>query len=335
MNRFDMGHGGERRRKYSGPAWTRASKRWAHAAFGLALVAFGLVLGACGRKAGPRLKVAVTIFPIYDLSQTIAGPDADVVLLVPPGLDVHDASAPPEGALSGARLGIMVGLGLDEWMKPLLERAAPSAHRLVVGDRVPTIPMRLSPEANPDPHVWLDPERAMLISKAIAEEMARVDPPHASAYRSRSFALQQDLDALDREIEERVATWVNRSFVSFHPAFAYYADRYHLDVAASVEPAAGIPPTPESTREILRILRAKRIAGVFREPQLPSEPAAAVAEAAGVSLGVLDPVGGGAETDTYDKLLRFDTDALEKVMKSASPPMEPGGTPSTDGSSPP
>ncbi len=263
--------------------------RIAHA-FGRALVVIGIassLLGsACARKAAGRLKVAVTIFPIYDLARTVAGPDADVILLVPPGRSVNAAPGGADG-IAGVKLGIMVGLGLDGWMQTLLQQGAPSAHRLVVGDRVPTIPIRQGAlvvgderendthaEGSPDPHVWLDPERAMLMSKAMAEEMARADPAHAAGYRSRSFALQQDLDALDHEIAGRIARWASRSFVSFPSAFAYYADHYHLDVAASVEPAAGVPA------------------------------------------GVLDPVGGQIGTDTYDKLLRFDTDALERIVRS-------------------
>jgi zinc transport system substrate-binding protein len=338
--------------------------RIVHGVFGLARVVRGLLLGValsvvfggCSKKAAPRLRVVVTIFPIYDLARTVAGPDADVVLLLPPGLSVHDRNAAPSrvDALLGARLGIMVGLGLDEWMQPLLDRAAPSAHRLAVGDRVPTIPIRQNPvgappvgegsgetepnlEGKPDPHVWLDPERAMLISEAIAEEMVRVDPTHAAGYRSRSFALQQDLDALDREVEGRTTTWASRSFVSFHPAFAYYAERYHLEIAACLEPVPGVAPPPQYEEKVVGILRAKRIAGVFREPQLPSDPAAIVARAAGIPIGILDPIGGQSETDTYDKLIRFDTDALDKIMKSPPPPIEhanppPPFPPSGDGS---
>jgi zinc transport system substrate-binding protein len=319
--------------------------RIAHALCGLTLLSLGLVCGACTRKSAPRFKIAVTIFPVYDLTRTVAGPDADVFLLVPPGVSVHDAIAafPRANAVAGTELGIMVGLGLDDWMQALLVREAPSAHRLIVGDRVPTIPIRQSPfalfaregeheigaqaEGNPDPHVWLDPERAMLISKAIAEEMARVDPTHAVGYRSRSFALQQRLDALDREIEGRVATWASRSFISFHPAFAYYADRYHLDVPASIEPAAGIAPPRRYLEEVVRIVETQKIAGVFREPQLPPEAAAVVAHVAGVPLGVLDPIGGQVETDTYDKLLRFDTDALEKVLRVAPSANNAAGSP--------
>jgi zinc transport system substrate-binding protein len=264
--------------------------RVVHALFLRVLVVLGLVIGlssgACMRKAGPRLKVAVTLFPIYDLARTVAGPDADVVLLVPPGFPVEDASALPRGAdaMSGVGLGIMVGLGLDEWMKTLLDQKAPSAHRLIVGDRVPTIPIRQSagvaPPA-PDPHVWLDPERAMLMSKAIAEEMARTDPVHAVAYRRRSFALQQDLDGLDREIDARIGMWASRSFAFFDPAFAYYADRYHLEIHTGVAAAPQeVPPV------------------------------------------VLDPLGGQAETDTYDKLIRFNTSALERLVKSPVPPIK-------------
>jgi len=265
----------------------------------------GLVFGACSRKVAPRLKVAVTLFPIYDLARTVAGVDADVVLLVPPEPAPHDLHPPdpPPGAVdqvSGAKLGIMVGLGFDEWMKALLEQAAPSAHRLVAGDRVPTLPLRSrDPHADekPDPYVWLDPARAILISNAMAEEMARVDSAHAAGYRSRSFALQQRLDALDRDVEARIATWPSRSFASFPLDFAYYADRYRLAPSANVDPS----------------------------------------QRTGVANRALDPIGGQPQTDSYEKLIRFDTDTLERIVKSPLPPVEDGSVspppaPGADGS---
>lgn len=273
------------------------------AVVGLALFIIGLGSSACTRKLTPRLRVAVTIFPIYDLTRTVAGPDADVALLLPPGRSLPDPSAASNRAsqVSGAKLGIMIGLGLDEWMRPLLEAAAPSAHVLVLGNRVPTLTIRPADpalEAKVDPYVWLDPERAILMSKAIAEDLARADSAHAAAYRSRSFALQQRLDALDREIEARVATWTSRSFDRFHPAFAYYADRYRLAISARVEPA----------------------------------------EASGDGIGSLDPIGGQGQVDTYEKLIRFSTEVIERLIKSGDLPPEvaaPGRRSWADGSAPP
>ncbi len=178
-------------------------------------------LVACHRTSG-RAKVAVSIFPIYDLVRRIAGPDADVVLVEP--------SAP---RMEDARLVVLVGLGLDAWMEPL---EPPKVRVLKVGDRVPTI---AGNDGAIDSHVWLDPQRARLIATAIAEDMARTDASHANAFRARAATLDASLDALDQETDARVAKWKTRAFATTDVGMAYYAERYRLAIAHDA--TAGAP----------------------------------------------------------------------------------------------
>jgi zinc transport system substrate-binding protein len=311
-----------------------------------------LACGACTKKPAPRLKVVVTVFPVYDLTRRIAGPDADVVLLIVPGrpeMDIRPSEKEADAA-TGAMLGIRVGLGLDDWLQDVLDTVAPKARRLAVGERVPTLVYKANPVAQglarngmaevdphlagkPDPYVWLDPQRAELIVKAIAEEMARADVAHASAYRERSTHLEKDLEALDHEVEARVATWATRSFVSFRPAFGYFADRYHLDVAGTLEAYPGKVPPLRYDQDIVKLVRAKGLAGLFKEPQFPPKPAITVSAATHLPIGVLDALGGDAPVDSYEKLIRFDTDALEPVMKAPPlppPPLSPPTAPDAD-----
>ena len=81
-----------------------------------------------------------------------------------------------------------------------------------------------------------------------------------------------------------------------------------------VETDPGTPPTPKTTDELTALVAAKKVP-IFREPQLDGAPAEGIARAAGVSLGVLDPLGGTAETDSYEKMIRFDVAALAKVLE--------------------
>jgi len=270
------------------------------------------------------------------------------VLLVAPGRPENDVKPTEQEAraVAGVKLGIRVGLGLDDWMQPLLDDAAPQARRLAVGDRVPTLVYKANPlakglahsgmtESDPmlegkvDPHVWLDPQRAELIGKAIAEEMARADVAHASAYRTRAATLQQQLEDLDHDVEARVSSWASRSLVTFRPAFAYFADRYHLDVVATLEAYPGKAPPLRYEQAIVQLVRAKEINGIFREPQFPPKPASIVAEATRLPVGVMDAIGGEGAVDSYEKLIRFNVDALEPVMK---PPPRPLPTPPDGGS---
>ena len=298
-----------------------------------------LALGGCASckgKTSERPRIVASIFPVYDLVRRVAGPDADVSLLLPPGKSEHHFDPAPKEVeeVAASRLGIMVGLGLDPWMEKLMKDAAPTARVLKLGDRVPTLTVREDPlgdeEAHRaggkeddhehdkgaiDPHVWLDPQRARVMLKAIGEELSRVDGAHASGYQRRVAEIDASLDALDRQVEAQVASWRRRDFVTFHGSFGYFADRYHLQIAAVIEPFPGSTPTGEYIDRVLKVISAKKVPALFSEPQLDSRPAKILADEAKIPLGVLDPVGGGPETDTYEKMIRFDVAALDKVLK--------------------
>ncbi len=291
---------------------------------------------SCRKEESGRTKVVVSIFPIYDLTRTVAGPDADVVLLLPPGKSEHHFDPTPKQVedVASAKLGIMVGLGLDPWMEKILKDAAPKARALKVGERVPTLTVKddmLGDEeahagakddddhdhekGATDPHCWLDPKRAQKMVDAIKEELAATDPPHAAGYRARAAELTTKLGELDAEIEKRAAAWSRRDFVTFHGSFGYFADRYHLQIVAVIEPFPGSTPTGKYIEAVRAVVEKKKVPGLFSEPQLDPRPAKILADELKVPLGVLDPVGGSPATDSYAKLLRFDADALEKVLK--------------------
>ena len=75
--------------------------------------------------AASRLKVAATIFPLYDLIRQVAGPDLDVTLLVPPGASPHMATFTPSTirALTGSAAIFIIGHGLDDWVARLASDA--------------------------------------------------------------------------------------------------------------------------------------------------------------------------------------------------------------------
>lgn len=304
-------------------------------------VAFLAALPGCkscgGKGAGnERTTVAVSIFPIYDLTKRIAGPDADVTLLLPAGRNEHSFDPTPKDieTASKAKLGVMVGLNLDPWMEKLLKDAAPTAKLLKVGDRVPTLTIKDDPigadehddhdhddhdhdhaKGAPDPHVWLDPQRAQLIVRAIAEELGRVDSAHALAYRERGTALEKELGELDKEVEAKTKALEHRGFVTFHGSFSYFAERYKLDILAVIEPFPGSQPTSDYVQKVLDVVKKKNVPALYSEPQLDPRPAKIIADEAKIPLGVLDPVGGQPETDSYEKMIRFDVAALEKHLK--------------------
>jgi zinc transport system substrate-binding protein len=111
-----------------------------------ALIALVLA-AACGKHAGPadgKPRVAVSIFPLYDVTRRIAGDRLDVILVLPPGKSEHAFDPTPKeiARLSGTKLAIAVGLDLDAWIENVMKTAGSHPKVLRVGDKVQTIRRR-------------------------------------------------------------------------------------------------------------------------------------------------------------------------------------------------
>lgn len=169
-----------------------------------------------------------------------------------------------------------------------------------------------------DPHWWLSPELAARSVGGIAEAFAAVDPIHAEAYRARAREASAELAALDREIAARLAPVRGARFVSAHRAWVYFADRYGLVEAASIEPVPGREPSPRELKALVTEGRKGGLGRLFTEPQFPPAAARVVADEAGLELTLVDPIGGVPGRETYPELMRFNADAFLRGLSGAA-----------------
>src|SRR5919108_2203650 len=97
------------------------------------LLSVSILAWAAPAPAAP-LKVAATIFPLYDLVRQVAGPAVEVVLLVPPGASPHTFTVKPgtARALTGCVAVFTIGHGLDDWATRLAQEAG--VKRTIVTD---------------------------------------------------------------------------------------------------------------------------------------------------------------------------------------------------------
>ena len=169
-----------------------------------------------------------------------------------------------------------------------------------------------------DPHWWLSPDLAARSLGGIAEAFAAIDPIHAEAYRARAREGTSELVELDREISAKLAPIRGKRFVSAHRAWAYFADRYGLVEAASIEPVPGREPSPRELKVLVSEGRRGGLGRLFTEPQFPPAAARVVADEAGLDLTLVDPIGGVPGRATYPELMRFNADAFFRGLSGAA-----------------
>jgi zinc transport system substrate-binding protein len=290
-----------------------------------------------GGAGGAKPRVAVSIFPLYDLARRLGGDKLDVVLVLPAGRTEHSYDPTPKEMqkLAGSKLAVAVGLDLDTWLEKIVQGAAgENITILQVGPSVQPLPMghehvgeEEAAESLPpgeedddhhggmDPHFWLDPVRMAMIVDPIVDAFAKVAPNDAAYFKEQGTQAKKSLGELHDRVLARSKTWTRKSIVTFHGSFGYFAARYGLTIAAVVEPFPGKEPTPKYLNVVLAEIEKSKPAALFSEPQLDRRPAQVIADQSKLPLFELDPVGGSSSTDTYEKLVTFNADVLEGALK--------------------
>ncbi len=302
------------------------------------LVGFvGLVGSFQSSAVASPLKVAATIFPLYDLVRQVAGDETEVILLVPPGASPHTVAFKPSMMrdLAGSVALFTIGHGLDDWAVRL---AADAGVAQVVqshgGQALPTevhavhhhagsehhaekkLPHgRGEPSATADPHYWLSIPNAMHMVEVIMAALQRLDPDGTSGYGQRAGETLQAMRAADRDIRRQLADLPRREMALFHAAFAYFAAAYDLHIVTTFEPTPGREPGPRHVREFLRHIRDRQLRTLFIEPQLDATPLRELARDMGVSLTLLDPLGGSAGRTHYLAMMRFNAGQIAAALR--------------------
>src|SRR5262249_5885103 len=152
------------------------------------------LLAACQAPppSGKPLVVA-SFYPLYEFSRRVAGDRAEVVSLVPPGVEPHDWEPSPQNAVEvqKARLFVYNGAGFESCAERL---ARDAAERTAVVKATAGIDLLVT-DGVPAPHVWLDPALARAEVEAIGAALERGDPANATAYADNARAFGARLTA--------------------------------------------------------------------------------------------------------------------------------------------
>jgi ABC-type Zn uptake system ZnuABC Zn-binding protein ZnuA len=247
--------------------------------------------GSAGDEGAP-VRIVATMPALGWVARGLAPEGAEVTTLVGAGSDPHGFEPTPGQALAiaDADVVLLVGAGLDDPVASILERSS-RPHRIVatLAEVVASDP-GLAPLAG-DPHAWLDPVAMRgLIEVAAGAMEARGGLGDVATRRD---ALVEATRRVDRAYRARLAGLDDRRMVTHHNAWAYLAHRYGLEVVAAVRPVEMIEPTPNDLVRAVAALERIGARALFVEPAFNGAEAARIADAAGVELIEVDPVGGG------------------------------------------
>ncbi len=208
-----------------------------------------------------KLQIVTTIFPAYDFARQIFGDNADITLLLKPGMESHsyDPSAQDIVKIDKCDLFIYNGGESDAWVENVL-KSADEVNTLKMMNFVEAIEEEElvgaehddleehehgEDEEEYDEHIWTSPKNAALIVDAIKHEAIHLDVQNRELYEQNANEYLAKINDLDERFRE-LLSGESRYFV-FGDRFPllYFFKEYNLNYYAAF-PGCGAETEPSA-----------------------------------------------------------------------------------------
>jgi zinc transport system substrate-binding protein len=258
-------------------------------------------------KPAVKVKSFVSILPVAYFVERVGGPNVEVSVLVGPGQDPHTFDPTPKlmAKLANAQVLFKMGFPFEE---TLIKKVGSSFKNVEVVDLQQGIKLRAMTEeeteaeeaehghgkaeehgheaGDMDQHTWLDPQRAKVQAKTIADTLIRIDPSHKDQYEKNLKGFQADLDAVHEQLTKALSPVKGKSFFVFHPAYGYFGDAYGLkQIPVQI---GGKEPTARQLARLIELAKEDGVRVIFVQPQFSKKTAEALAKGIGGAVVPLD-----------------------------------------------
>ncbi|MEB3309218.1 MAG: zinc ABC transporter substrate-binding protein [Snowella sp.] len=272
-----------------------------------------------------ELQVVTTFLPITQFTKAVAGDRAEVTPLLPANVSPHEYQAKPEDVQKLGKADVLVknGLEMENFLEDIVKNAANDNLKVIDSSSgVQTIATEViegkthghdhdhkhdhehgeksghsHQHGKYNPHIWLDPKRAIQQVENIRDGLILADPAGKDVYTANATAYIQKLRDLDTETTRILKPYAGKTFVAFHDFAPYFAESYNLKATFLVD----VPeenPSPDDVKRVMDTVKATNLQTLLTEPQVGQDGFTSLARDLNVRVSTFDPL----ETGTPDAL---------------------------------
>ena len=283
-------------------------------------------------------RIAVTVKPIHSLVAMVMAGVGEPDLLISGADSPHTHAIRPSEAkiIESAKLLFWIGPTMESsFAKPIAALAHGKVMSMLEAPGVTVLPIRAAGDlaedqgqgqkdadeapGAPDPHIWLDPENARAMTRAIAAALSAADPAHAQAYAANAAGTDRRLVAFEAELGDKLAPLRDILFIPYHDAYQYLERRYELTDVGAVTLSPERTPGARRIVQLRKTIAARHVRCVFTEPEFQPAIVRTLVAGTRAKIATLDPEGakivGGP--DFYFILMRQVAESLRGCLLAA------------------
>lgn len=288
----------------------------------LAVIIICFALIGC-KAENSNIQIAVTTLPVYEFTTALCeGTDIQVTRLITEEVScLHDYSLQVKQmrAIDKADLIVISGAGLEDFLHDVLT----DKHKIV--DASIGIPLLCGdPEESnhehshkehmhhQDPHIWLSPTNAALMSTNIYNALSASYPQYCESFKANFQKLNDKFNALTDYANNELSNLRYRSIITFHDGFRYMADAFNLSILHAIEEESGCEASAAELISLIKIVSENKLPAIFTEKNSSGAAASVISTETGVKIFALDMAMSG---DSYFAAMYHNIDTLKEALQ--------------------
>jgi zinc/manganese transport system substrate-binding protein len=188
-----------------------------------------------------------------------------------PATDPHTYEASPSVAqtVSQAQLIVQNGVGYDTYMGKI-ESASPSSSRKIIDVQK----LLGLPESTPNPHLWYKPTTMPVVARAIAADLAALQPAHAAYYHANVTAFDASLQPWLAALRQFRSRYPNTTVATTEPVADYTLEAAGIDnltpFSMQADVMNGTDPAPQDVSFEQSLFSAHKVKAFVHNQQVTS-----------------------------------------------------------------
>ena len=142
-----------------------------------------------------------------------------------------------------------------------------------------------------DPHIWLDPENAKVITQKTVQILSDFDPENAQKFQKNGENIIVRLNELDQHLSLEMNEISDSTYLVLHDAYQYFESRYKLknkgSITLQLEHFLGV----SRLKKVQKMIKTNKVSCIFTEPQYSQKLVKNLIKDTSVKKGILDPIG--------------------------------------------
>ena len=247
-----------------------------------------LLIVLLSKLAFSQTNVVVSIAPLKTFVEKIGGEKINTSVMVQAGASPHNYEPKPSQMKEITKADIYFSIEV-EFEKVWLTKFKNQNKNLIISDVVYDLNKTSISDHHHDdgkickhihgkldPHIWVDPINVKHIVLNIYNSLKQIDSNNSDYYKKNLDSYLKELDALNHQIEEILKnTPKDTTFMVFHPAWGYFAQRYNLEqVSVEVE---GKEPKMKALIQLMKKAKEEKVSAIFTQPEFSDKSANIIA----------------------------------------------------------